>query len=81
MINTMGPDTISISNIVNHIKKRYNDATTNLDGMAVTYCPMEDRSMVFELESDSAEIILQAVYVATKPTTVTHDAKARTEPI
>lgn len=81
MKRIMGPDTISTNNSVNQIKKRYRDATTNLDGIAVTYCPMDDRSMVLEFESLNAEIMDQAVYVATRPTTVTQEARASTVPM
>ena len=75
-----GPEIISISNNVNQSKNKYNDATTNFEGIAVTYCPMEDLSMVFELVSDNADIMDHAVYVATKPTTVMQLAKASTAP-
>lgn len=81
MTNITGPDMISISIMVSHNKKRYKDATTNLDGIAVTYCPIDDRSIVLEFASLNAEIMDQAVYVATRPTTVTHDARARTVPM
>ena len=81
MTRIKGPDTISISSIVSHNKNRYKDATTNLDGIAVTYCPMDDRSMVLEFESLSADIMDQEENVATRPTTVTQEARASTAPI
>ena len=60
-MRTKGSEMMTINSSINQIKNRYNDATTNLDGRAVTYCPMLDRNIVLALVSDTAEIIDQAV--------------------